>query len=145
MKRYTRKVRVDLLGGPALNQRRGQDIVSRKRAKLGATQSWFTRRHGGLQEVEKKDQGWRHTESRPQGGYGQRGRKTLTKYSILRGPTRGGAVSGVKGAANVQQEKDTEIVATLLVPYSVDSVLMERMQAAEDKLAAVLGGEGPHG
>ena len=37
-------------------------------------------------------------------------------------------------------DKHVKTVATLLVPYSVDSRLMVRMQEAEDKLAGVLGG-----
>ena len=123
---YTRKLRVELQGGPAVNRRREDDVVSRKRKKLGATQSWFTRRRGGQMEKDRKDHGWRTAPQDPQ-GRGIRGRRTLAKYP----------------KANIQTEPDSKqprTIATLLVPYSVGSTLMKRMQEAEDRLATVLGG-----
>ena len=58
LKFYYCKVRIDLQGGPRLNQRSEKDAVARKRAMLGASQRWFTRRRGGAEERSKKDHGW---------------------------------------------------------------------------------------
>ena len=104
-------------------------MVSRKRKKLGATQSWFVRRRGGQVEKDKKDNGWRTAQQGPS-GRGQGGRRTQAKYP--------------KTLKTKDQEKmpadQPRTIATLLVPYSVGSSLMERMQEAEDRLAVVLGG-----
>ena len=59
---YYRKLRIDLQGGPRLNDRpelSSEQVVLNKRQKLGATQSWFSRRRGGQQEALKKENNWR--------------------------------------------------------------------------------------
>ena len=46
---YYQKLRIDLQGGPSLNSRQeltSPEVVMNRRRKLGATQSWFSRRRG---------------------------------------------------------------------------------------------------
>ena len=62
---YYRKLRIDLEGGPALNKRDDSNDVSRKRAKLGASERWFRRRRGGEDEVQKNKHGWRREPKMP--------------------------------------------------------------------------------
>ena len=61
MQFYSRKLKIELQGGPPVNQRKVDEVVARRRAKLGGTENWFARRRGGEKERAKKDHGWRGT------------------------------------------------------------------------------------
>ena len=56
---YKRKLRADLEGGPRVNARKEDGVIMRRRSKMGAKETWFTRRRGGQDEAMKKDHGWR--------------------------------------------------------------------------------------
>ena len=56
---YYRKVRIELEGGPELNQRLEGDLVMSRRMKMGASETWFARKRGGAKECWQKENGWR--------------------------------------------------------------------------------------
>ena len=136
---YTRKVKIELDGGPPLNARSEEQVVQKRRQKMGAKESWFQRRRGGQEEVHQKEHGWRKNKDqgkdRTPGGR-SRGRKTLPKYSKY--SRTNGREEGP--GSPWDQPKDVKVVTTLLVPYTIGSALKDRMQGAEDNIAAILGG-----
>ena len=56
---FYRKTRVDLEVGPKVNVRREDNIMQRRREKLGGGERWFARWRGGESERERKTQSWR--------------------------------------------------------------------------------------
>ena len=143
VKFYERKLRIELEGGPPVNQRSEVESLKRRRLKLGATQQWFARRRGGNKEVEKKDNSWRLEQHHQVEGGCLRGRQTLPKYSMKRPKdTRPGT-----GARNQEMGPNTpsgpqhpRTITTLLVPYTVGSQLKDKVQKSEDEFVALLGG-----
>ena len=97
VKFYARKLSIELQGGLPVNTRSELDTMKRRRAKLGATESWFSRRRGGDREAMKKDHGWAVKKGRPN-DQGIRGRKTLPKYSTRKVPR--------PGRVGTEQEQD---------------------------------------
>ena len=122
---YTRKLRIELAGGPPINQRSEKDSVARKRAKLGARETWFSRRRGGAKETTSKDLGWTRPRQDPK-GEGRRGRKTRTKYSTQGQGRQGDRVQGQQGGDG-DARKDPKVLTTLLVPYTMGSRLKDRL------------------
>ena len=132
---YTRKLRIELQGGPLLNTRTEHGVVQKRRRKLGATEGWFSRRRGGEKETTMKDHGWTQAQDKagPRVG-GQRGRRTLSKYPNTNLKEKGGPTS------NPGPNDGPKTMATLLVPYTMGSRLKEEMQQAEDRFVALVGG-----
>ena len=133
---YFRKLRIDLMGGPPINQRNEMDSIKRKRAKLGATERWFARRRGGAKETLAKDHEWRKKLPGPPGGM-PRGRQTLTKSSKAK--TQGSKMMKSTGDQEVERQEEQKVVMTLLVPFTVGARLKERVQTAKDKWTALCG------
>ena len=147
MSYYYQKLRADLAGGPPLNARLESEVMKKRRQKLGAGEKWFSRRRGGQKERDLKDSGWRL--ERAPGGEGLNGRQGWR--------TQGGA--GGEGARRCQEcrsrtnrggkvkrpeQSETEtnkVVAILLVPYTVNSVLKDKIQEAEDNFQRVIKGD----
>ena len=135
MEFYIRKLRIQLQGGPPVNQRRVGDTVARRRAKLGGSESWFARRRGGQREKTKKENNWRKDQPGTQGGR-SRGRQTLSKYSNLINPNQ--------NPGNIQKEEEPpregpKTISTLLVPYTVGSLLKDKVQEVEDNFRKAVG------
>ena len=116
-KYYYRKLRADLEGGPPLNQSVTDYLIKSQRSKLGASESWFQRRRGGAKECEKKYHGWRTAKP----GRGKR-------------PDAGVNRSGEDTGA---QDQPMDPEASLLVPFTVDSELKRKIQAAEGKFSSL--------
>ena len=135
---YSRKIRIELEGGPLLNQRSESQTIQRRRQKLGATESWFTRRRGGASERGAKDNGWRDPQSGTLGWDPGRGRKTL-KYSRRNHGPRSVQPQRPEetGAEELQHQR---VLSTLLVPFTIGSKLKNRIQEAEDEFAKLVGG-----
>ena len=135
---YYRKVRSKLEGRPKVNSRSEDMIVQTRRAKLGAGETWFTRRRGGQQEREKKENGWRFGTKRSHRLPGQ------PENRSRRQPQPGDRSRRQPPAETQNQDlhpEDTnpknserKTVATLLVPYTIGSKLKEQIQKVEDNL-----------
>ena len=120
LKFYYRKTRIDLQGGPKVNERRETDTIMRKRAKLGASQNWFARRRGGATEKSRKDLGWMSQDPDQQparrlgGPWGPR---------VARGDHRSSGTqpgqSTVQPTLGKEQKVEKDVVSTLLVPYTM--------------------------
>ena len=142
---YMRKVRIELQGGPPVNERREDRTVAKKRAKLGATEKWFARRRGGAKETTRKEHSWRLGGCQEVGqnrapARGSRGRRTLTKYPTP-GPQQGPQSYHPEGWMSQDTQKEPKVITTLLVPYTMGSELKDRVQRAEDEFRAMVGGD----
>ena len=144
LKFYQRKIEADLQGGPPLCTRSEAGTQERRRQKLGASEKWYSRRRGGAKELEAKENGWRRAQGRTQqmDQSGNR-RKTQGRQRPTRNthrPTE--SVTRVTGdpTADKVQDEERRVVSTLLVPYSIGSILKRQMQETDDEFVGLLGG-----
>ena len=114
-----------------------KDKVARRRLKLGANETWFRRRRGGVLESIKKENNWRHKSNvestPPPPNRTKRGAQDKTR--IQRKPPS-------SNKANVQVHRDEasgkrylQTDATLLVPFTANSKLCTELQKKENLLA----------
>ena len=144
-KYYYRKVRIEMEGGPMLNQRLESDLVMSRRRKMGAAETWFVRKRGGAKECWKKENGWRSTQ---RSGQGQR-RQGPAGDAGDDGEHRVGNQGKSRAATHQPQsetpketgvtERDSGPEATLKVPFTVGSMLRDRVQKVENEYADLLG------
>ena len=136
---YYRKLQTDLEGGPPLNQRSEENLVMERRAKLGAAETWYTRKRGGVRHTLNKDHGWRS------GGLGGSMRGTPVEKICSRGPDPPSRRRRMR-KQQPQEEPDvtsdipTELPpeATIKVPYTLGSVLKNKIQTAENEYARMM-------
>ena len=131
---YYRKLRTDLQGGPPLNRRNQGDVISKRRSKLGASESWFSGGEGARRR-------WR-------------GRLT-TGGSLLsqRFKTRGQAPRSRTAPSKIRQDavrldaghpqdqhQQKRVLTNLLEEYTVDLSLKMRVQEVEEAFCKLTGG-----
>ena len=144
---YYRKLEIDLRGGPALNARDDTQGIQRRRSKLSAAQTWFSRRRGGETERQRKENGWIFKEDQGTGPKDRRpeakrpwgGRVGVRVGNRL--PKRRGDPPPQGPVADAEAKEERRTISTLLVPFTMDSVLQKSVQAAEDSYLEVVGGD----
>ena len=145
LKFYYRKTRIDLQGGPKVNERRETDTIMRKRAKLGASQNWFARRRGGATEKSRKDLGWLSQDPDQQPARrlgGPRGPRVARGDHRSSGTQPGqSTVQPILGKEQKEQKVEKVVVSTLLVPYTMGEVLRKSVQQAEDAFCELTGSQ----
>ena len=133
---YHRKLRIELEGGPPVNQRLTDIKMARRRAKMTSTTNWFSkRRRGGLKERCKKENSWRNGEGdRPRG----MGRETRESKRSPCPPPSNPATNLVVNQPGQPKDLTQETEAILLVAYSVGGCLARAVQKAEDNFSSVV-------
>ena len=119
-------------GGPRLNDRREQDTLAKRRAKLGSRETWFKRRRGGHSETIRKEQGWRWRD-----GTGDPARQRRVGQ---RGEPTPGHRTPKDDCSRKEERKEKETISTLLVPHTMGSALQKEMQRAEDQFTELTAG-----
>ena len=147
---YYRRLRVDLEGGPPLNNRSEENLVMGRRDKMGDSETWFCRRRGGNKERLRKQHGWRAVEE-PEvatGGdnntttsRGKPGRWRRTRGQGPRTQTPGMEPHGPppQSLQTFGQEGREGPEATIQVPFTNRSRLKDLVQAAEDDYNQLVG------
>ena len=115
--------------------------MTKRRAKMSASQAWFSKRRGGQEEMFKKKNSWRSAPPptcNPKPGPNHK--KTLRHPT--RSPThpRDTDDKSCNPALPTTTTSTPNIISTLLVPYSVGSLLQKQVQDSENKLMDLLGG-----
>ena len=146
---YYRKLRTELSGGPPLNRRQCGMDVQKKRSKLGASERWYRRRHGGQAERGRKDQGWRSSQVTLEDGLPLplpvdpgAGRGSRVPAGRRQGPggTQGPRVEPDPGPGTVGQEvRERPEEATLMAPFMPGAALQKELQKAEDAYCTSTG------
>ena len=136
VKFYYRKVRIELEGGPRLNDRCDTQDVQRKRAKMGAAERWFRRSRGGQKESSLKEGGWRKDHEHVSCHSGTPARPRTQCLSGTPTPRPPPAVTSAPvpnpNLPYGQEVCKREVESTLMVPFSGDSKLQNLIQSAED-------------
>ena len=111
----------------------------RRRSRQNASQDWFSRRRGGQDARERKDNGWRSNLSEAEV---PRGVKVTSGPRSGRQPPRQmrDALQGHRVNKRTQgaSEDQRKTVSTLLVPFTVESQLQKLVQQAEDTFSGML-------
>ena len=105
--------------------------------KIGAAQSWFKRRRGGAVENARKENGWRTTDSKAAGPARMDRKRDIS--GSPGGAGRGqGEPQSEPGNGDVPKEmRQTE--STILVPFTVGSILQKKIQNSDDAFTALTG------
>ena len=136
--------------------RNEDNLVLGRRAKMGAKDTWFQRRRGGAKEKLSKGHGWRSWDPSGSsmtlelGGWGARGPPTssprVAPHSNTRRRVKRGHNLVVHNSGEAEQDKSQEEriaaldpEATLQVPFTVGSKLLQVMQNAENDYSQATG------